>query len=426
MLTRSVILLILASFGGYRQDGRPLKSDGPRTASVSGTVTMSGNPLAGAQVVLIPDDAQGREGTRRATTDQDGHYLLDSLKSGYYTILVLAPGMAVQGQDQGGQVERRITVQNAAKLENINFALVPGGVITGRVVDSDGSPIPDLSPSLKLLDDKGRSTWFSPIPQESRTDDRGIYRVYGLPPGRYLIAFGMSGDGPDHFHNDIFLARGPYPVTYYPGAPDEADAKMIEVAPGREVTGIDISLTKKSLFKASGTVVDQDSGLPITGAVVSHWIFSGGYLAGPVESVRSDSEGRFKIERLQTGKHSIKLYSSNAGNSFSNRVTFDVVDGDVDGLEVKVYHGLAISGAVVQASPNDEKLIPAILEVHAIKLGSNPDNGTAGMDQVAQSPVSAGGSFRLAGLAPGKYQLQLVNNEGGFCILYIEVPESAG
>ena len=422
MLTRAVILLILASFGGYWQDGQPVKADGPRTASVSGTVTMSGNPLAGAQVVLIPDDAQGREGTRRAKTDQDGHYLLDSLKSGYYTIQVVAPGVAVQGHDQEGQGARRLTVQEAAKLENINFALVPGGVITGRVVDSDGSPIPDLSPSLKLMDDKGRSTWFSPIPQESRTDDRGIYRIYGLPPGRYLIAFGIGGDGPDHFHNDIFLARGPYPVTYYPGAPDEADAKIIEVTPGREVAGIDISLTKKSLFKASGTVVDQDSGLPIAGAVVSHWIFSGGYPAGPVGSVRSDSEGRFKFDRLQTGKHSVKLYSSNAGNSFSNRVTFDVVDGDVDGLEVKVYHGLAISGTIVPASPSDEKLIQAIREVHAIKLGTSSDNGTPSMDQAAQSPVAAGGTFRLAGLAPGKYKLQLANNEGGFCILYIEVP----
>src|SRR5262249_24032164 len=162
-----------------------------------------------------------------------------------------------------------------------------------------GSPISDLSPSLKVLDDKGRSTAFAAIPQESRTDDRGIYRIYGLPPGRYLIDFGVAWDGPDHSNHDIFVARGPYPVTYYPGAPDEAGAKIIEVTPGKEVTGIDISLTKKSLFKASGTVVDADSGLPITGAVVSHWIFSGGYPAGPVGSVHSDSEGRFKIERLQ-------------------------------------------------------------------------------------------------------------------------------
>src|SRR5215468_9502085 len=89
MLTRAV-LLMLASFGGYRQDGQPVKADGPRTAFVSGTVTMSGNPLAGAQVVLISAESRGRETKWHASTDQDGHYLLDSLKSGYYTIQVVA------------------------------------------------------------------------------------------------------------------------------------------------------------------------------------------------------------------------------------------------------------------------------------------------------------------------------------------------
>src|SRR5262249_21131054 len=192
MLIRAFIPLVLACLGGHWQDGQRVKADGPGTASVSGRVTMSGNPLAGAQLVLIPADGQGREGKRRASTDQDGHYLLDLLKSGYYTIQVLAPGIAVQEQTQDGQVARRITVQEAAKLDNINFALVPGGVITGRVTDSDGSPISDLSPRLKVLDEKGRSIAFATIPQESRTDDRGIYRIYGLPPGRYLINFGVD------------------------------------------------------------------------------------------------------------------------------------------------------------------------------------------------------------------------------------------
>src|SRR5215831_17583824 len=128
MLTRAVISVVLAFLGGYWQEERPVKSDGPRTASVSGSVTMSGNPLAGTQVVLVPADAQTREGKRRTSTDREGHYLLDSLKSGYYTIQVAAPGAAVQGQGQGGEVGRRITVQEAAKLEDINFALVPGGV----------------------------------------------------------------------------------------------------------------------------------------------------------------------------------------------------------------------------------------------------------------------------------------------------------
>jgi hypothetical protein len=421
LLIRAFLPLILTCFAGHLQEAHAVKPDHPRTASVSGRVVIGDNPAVGVQVALVPET--GNEGIRRAKTDQDGHYLLDSLASGYYTIHVVAPTLAVQARGSQG---RRITLQEAVKLENIDFALVPGGVITGRVTDGDGSPIIDQFPTIKVVDEKGRTTNFTPCPQESETDDRGIYRIYGLPPGRYIIAFGVDWNGPRMDQNEsVVVPRQLYPLTYYPGVLEEAGSKPVEVTAGGEITGIDIRLTvKRSLFKATGTVVDAPTGAPIVGAAVSHGLSTS--WPGAYETVRSDSGGRIKLDRLQAGTHFLTLPNdySQATNSFSDRVTFEISDGDVDGLQVRVHHGLAISGVVVSAGANDEGNSTALAncEVHAMQLGTTPNNVIPNWNYAAGARIAVG-SFRLAGLSPGKYRLQLSNDgEDSLYISYIDVP----
>src|SRR5215470_18489646 len=110
LLIRALIPIILACLGGPLQEGLTVKVDHPQTASVAGRVTIGDSPVVGVQVALVRSDysPQGEKNISRAKTDQDGRYLLDSLTAGYYTIEVLAPKMAVQGQGNQG---RQITLQ---------------------------------------------------------------------------------------------------------------------------------------------------------------------------------------------------------------------------------------------------------------------------------------------------------------------------
>src|SRR5258705_955557 len=363
LLTSAFISILLSGFNGQLQDGQGAKSDHRHSASVSGRVTIGDSPAAGVQVALVrtDDNPQGEKAIIRATTDQDGHYLLGSLASGYYTIAALAPTMAAEAEAAEG---RRISLQEAMKLENIDFALVLGGVITGRVTGSDGLPISDLTPTLKVLDEKGQSKFFDLPPQESETDDRGIYRIYGLPPGRYIIGYGAQADNPSHSSNmDTGTSRQLYSVTYYPSVLDETHSKTIDVTAGEEITGIDIHLTAKtSRFKATGTVVDADTGSPIAGAIVDHGMFGGGGDFSH-DRVRSDVDGRFKLASLRAGKHFLTLsddYSS-THNNFTDQVTFEITDSDIDGLELRVVHRASvISGLILSTTSNDEKVAPAL------------------------------------------------------------------
>ena len=73
-----------------------------------------------------------------------------------------------------------------------------------------------------------------------QTDDRGIYRIFGLEPGRYIVGVGASSeDAVQPIGN-----RGLYKRAYHPDAVDESNARIIEVTPGGEIKNVDIKLSR--------------------------------------------------------------------------------------------------------------------------------------------------------------------------------------
>src|SRR5206468_2659814 len=116
-------------------------------------------------------------------------------------------------------------------VEGLDFSLTRGGVITGKVMDANGKPLIEQQLNVWKLEKDGRkSNWYAANGSFSMmTDDRGIYRIYGLPVDRYIISAGAApGEmGPP--------TRGiNYKRTYYPDTTEESQAKQIEVTPGSE------------------------------------------------------------------------------------------------------------------------------------------------------------------------------------------------
>jgi hypothetical protein len=145
---------------------------------------------------------------------------------------------------------RTIAVSPGGAANDVDFVVSSGGVITGRITNSDDAPViemmvellpvgPQSSPSLSA---RPRGTWTS-----VRTDDRGIYRFYGVPPGRFRLVVGevFSGFG---------TARGlpAYRRTFYPGTFEEAKATVVEINAGSVLTGVDLSWQyRNSLFRSA-------------------------------------------------------------------------------------------------------------------------------------------------------------------------------
>src|SRR5215469_11735685 len=126
-------------------------------------------------------------------TDDDGSFAVEGLEPGAYAISIMAPGyVPVSGlTDQDG---RPIYYRPG---DQVTIRMIKGGVITGKVTDAHGQPVVQVPVhAVRLRDEKGRparsgSKLFGNSGSgQDHTDDRGIYRLYGLEPGIYLVNAG--------------------------------------------------------------------------------------------------------------------------------------------------------------------------------------------------------------------------------------------
>ena len=62
-----------------------------------------------------------------------------------------------------------------------------------------------------------------------QTDDRGIYRIFGIRPGRYKVSVGQES-----VYRGVGRERRTLPVIFYPDAREAAKAMVIEVGEATE------------------------------------------------------------------------------------------------------------------------------------------------------------------------------------------------
>ena len=151
------------------------------------------------------------------------------------------------GQRRPFERGRPLELAEGAVLQNIDFALPPGAVVTGRVVDETGEAVAQVSVSLdrrRYIDGARRLVAES----GSSTDDRGEFRIFGVPPGDYVIV--ATFDAMELGSRD----RVRYVPTYYPGTPVASDAQRVTVGAGQEVPGITIALARAATATVRGVV----------------------------------------------------------------------------------------------------------------------------------------------------------------------------
>jgi hypothetical protein len=412
----------------------PRRDNRARTASIGGRVTVGGVPAANALVTVAEADLQSRgapfgvESSQGAfvevRTDSDGRYRVAGLTEGAYVIRALSKAYVLPKSPFGVDPSRSVTLDEGESRDNIDIALVRGGVITGRVIDAEGRAVIEAGLRLFSLDEKGwpkeqldpYNSWMF------QTDDRGVYRIYGVTAGRYILSAGgewASG-----------LMKPKSPETFHPDAADRDRAKVIEVKEGAEVTGIDIRLgAGKDAYEAAGRVVDADTGQAVPRVSVlcieapdnAH----GGTRHG--RPTTTDDEGRFVCANLTPGRYELILWEQMQVSSmyYSEKTRFEVTDSNVNGLEVKAIRGSTISGVVDIEGAGDPMIkaklrrMSVSVQVEALRE-STVGGGDYEFPAIATAKIAGDGGFHLTGAPEGMASFYIEDDQEEFSIRRVE------
>jgi protocatechuate 3,4-dioxygenase beta subunit len=397
----------------------------PATGVITGRVTYGEKAAANVGVVLLSAERMmmQRGALMKVTTDYEGRYRMVNVPVGRFNVLAVAPAYVGPSEGTFGEQGKTVTIAEGETVEKIDFSLVKGGVITGRVTTADGVPVIGEHVQLNQIDKQGQSFQrglSNSNPFMFETDDRGIYRLYGIAPGRYTISVGETAEeGSVRFG---FGGRGYYTRTFHPGVTEEAKATVIEIAEGSEATNVDITLGGKSKsFTASGRVVD-DSGKPVVGARIGNGAVmkDGKSMGGFGWGNLSDSNGAFRLDGLVPGRYAAFVWNEGGElDGYTDAVQFEITEGNISGLELKLHRGASISGVAVIEGTNDRA---ALAKLSQLSLGANSETEGLAPPVYAQVKIAPDGSFRITGLRPGKIRLYLATYPPlpGFSLTRIE------
>jgi hypothetical protein len=240
-------------------------------------------------------------------TDESGRYEITRLGAGSVVITASKEGLLPTsfGQRSWPGNGTPLTLRDGQRVDRVDIALPPGGVVTGRIFDDGGDPL--VGAAVRV----SRVVWLNgevrAAPGGSDTaDDRGEYRVFGLTPGRYYVsatrgnaanegALSARGDG-----QAPGAASAAYAPAYYPSAASVTEAAAITVKAGQETTGIDVIVRLVPVVEVSGLIVTAEASARVTVSLLADGQL--GFAPPGLRAVMS-RDGTFRIPDVPPGRY---------------------------------------------------------------------------------------------------------------------------
>ena len=385
------------------------------TGSIGGRVTVQGKPLAGI-VLGLQSQASATplslSNASRAESDTEGHYQFRGVAPGTYQITVLNPLYVLPVEDRFTQAPSiTITIAEDENITDAHVNLVRGGIVTGKVVDPEGRPLIEQFVQLDRLDARGNPNAVMAMNRSPYdTDDRGIYRIIGVSPGKYRVS---SGEGEGSVMR--MQGRKSYPRTFHPDTTEVTQAKIIEVAEGSEVTGVDIQLSQSpKTFAIVGRVVDAETNERVPNfSIMYSTARPDGNFSGMGGATMTNGNGDFRIEAVRSGRYGVHSGSRSVPQPpdprYSDPVVVEVLDGDATGVEIRVKRGGTISGVVIVEGATDPTILAGLSETRLMIYVDTPARTTMMPSYIK---IASDGSFRFEGVRPGKAMINPVSGPG--------------
>jgi hypothetical protein len=386
-----------------------------RGGAISGTVTSeSATPLPGVRVgVRI---GPGGPALAWAMTSSSGHYRLNGLPTGnYYVLTQNTPGyvdelydnVTCPGNTCPYATGTAVAVTAGTERTGVNFALSPGGTITGSVRAAGGSPVGNAQ--VRFHDLAGQSVGGT------STNPLGLYASPGLPAGTYYVAT-QNGQGyVDQLWQGIVCPGGGCDLATAGGTP-------VTVSVATPATGIDFVLMRGGSI--AGVVTAGDTGLPLAGVQMRAAQPNGQHVAWS----STNASGSYVLSGLPTGDYYVvtdgapgfyvdQLYdgvpcprSSCGPYSGKGAVVSVAADQTTPGIDLTLSRGGTISGTVTVEGTGSP--------LAGVQLGFFDSSGT----HVTWTQTNVSGAYTSPRLPPGTYYARTDLLAGYVQELYSEMP----
>jgi hypothetical protein len=392
-----------------------------KTATISGTVTRADThlPLKNAQVIVMgraegtPDSADGDESGSQtyqssASTDEKGHFEFADLAPGIYYVRAAHTGMVMKGAEPLNSVLVKL---QAGQPQNLTVIMLPGGAITGRILNEEGEPMQNVSVAAVhyVYTVAGRRLTQA---KRATTDDKGEYRLFSLKPGSYLLL--ADTDRPSYLEGGTNIPMGTsigagamkkeqkiYPPTYYQNANAPDQALPIVLKPGDE-TQADFALVRVAAHHITGHVSGITSPKPSDKPEELRCFVTANRQGSqfPVAFTVIGKDSSFDIGPVAPGKYKISAIQQESERAITGSKDVVVATADVTDVRIALAGGSRQLNGVVRAD-SDTKIDYSKLSVVLIPAGdsdgsSEPTDIIEGLQSDAGSAeVSKDDSFKL-------------------------------
>jgi hypothetical protein len=378
----------------------------PGTSTIKGHVLSadSGQPLRKAQVRITAGEIREN---RLATTDADGLFEFKEVRAGRYFVAVSKGGFVnlSYGQQRPTDPAKPLTILDNQHVERLDFSLPRGGVITGRILDEFGEPMPEVQVAVQQFQTVQGQRRLTPTGRQAQTNDIGEFRLFGVPQGQYYLTATWRPVNP--MNNEDKTAYAP---MYFPGTDDPAQAQRISLGVSEEKSDIVMALRPMRATRVTGTAMTAD-GRPMTGAimVISSSGFGGNMASGG--PIRPD--GSFSVSGLASGEYTLRAQSFGPGGPDAEIGTAKITatGEDINDIRIIGAKPATITGRLL-IDPASATRIPTGLMIMPIPM---EPGAMAMMMGFGPTRIAEDGEFEMKS-APGRMRINLMGPMAGWTI----------
>jgi uncharacterized surface anchored protein len=357
-------------------------------STLRGTVKLGDTVLPGVIVIAVSTNSHQRKGSQ---TNSAGEYEFKQLPTGDYLItLGNTPYVLVDGI---GGAFQSVEVKDTG-LTVLNLAVTEGGVVTGCAEYPSKQPVIGREVLCEGIDSSSQG--FSSMHFRSRvvTDDRGCFRVFGLPAGQYRVGIGNARE----LATNLPL---PFSPTYYPGVRSRSEAGTIKLTAAQEYNlGTLVLKDELNTFLVKGVFNNGYTDQKLPNYIFELIRYDENRISSTTQ-LTADERGQFRLEDLLEGHYSIQPAVKQKGNveyTFSP-VSFEVTDKDI--TELVIYCTSLTASIKGEVLINNIQLAGALDCTIALKEGDGLDVNNGRIHRV----ILDRGKFSVSGLTRGVYTL---------------------